>query len=44
MRPWGFGFGGQDILSEVLEAEAIEDLVDGNVDGFAEDEMLADIF
>lgn len=44
----GYGYndpfnGGQDIVSEVLEVEAIEDLVDGDIGGFVEDEMLAEI-
>jgi len=33
-----------DIISDVFEAEAIVDLIDGDDAGFVENEMLADIF
>lgn len=33
-----------DIVSDMFQAEAVVDLVDGNVGGFVEDELLADIF
>lgn len=40
----GFVDSGTDIISEVLEVEAVEDLIDGNIGGFVEDEFLAEIF
>jgi hypothetical protein len=41
---YGYQQPQQDIFSEILEVEAIEDLAQGDVGGFVEDEMLASIF
>lgn len=41
----GYGYnGGESFIEEVLKVEAIEDLAEGNIGGFVEDEMLASIF
>jgi hypothetical protein len=46
MGPHGFGlgFGGNDLFAEVEEVEAVEDLMQGNIGGALEDELLASIF
>lgn len=35
---------GNDFASDMFQAEAVIDLMDGNAGGFVEDELLADIF
>jgi hypothetical protein len=35
---------GNDFVSDMFQVDAVADLMGGNVDGFVEDELLADIF